>query len=340
VSEKKVVILPSGELYQHLFPKHVLAKLEEFSEVAFNLYEGDITEEQAIELLQDADGVITSWGSPMLTEKTFGACPRLKIIGHAAGSALEYAKNAIPSGVKVVNAASAIASSVAEYCLCITLASLRTIKMHDLEIKEEKDYSPSRREGTFAKNYGLFNKKVGLVGFGYVAREFTKLLKPFQVEITVYDPYISDSVLERFGVRRASSLVELFRDSKIISVHLPPKAELLIGRAEFAAMSDGGIFINSSNGLIFDPEALLSEIKSGRIFAAIDNIDSITRLSKKNPVPEMVEYQNLILTPHVAGPTIDQRYRLGLTITEEFERFFAQKPMLFEIKEAHLAHNA
>lgn len=340
MSEKKVVILPNGELYQHLFPKHVLAKLEDFSEVAFNPYEGDITEEQAIELLQDADGVITSWGSPMLTEKTFSVCPRLKIIGHAAGSALEYAKNAIPSGVKVVNAASAIASSVAEYCLCMTLASLRTIKMHDLEVKEEKDYSPSRRELTFAKNYGLFNKKVGLVGFGYVAREFVKLLAPFQVDISVYDPYISDFVLEQYGVRRVASLVDLFRESKVISVHLPSKAKLLIGAEEFAAMPDGAVFINSSNGLIFDPVALIAEVKTGRIFAATDNIDSIINLSETNSVPEMVEYPNLILTPHVAGPTIDQRYRLGMTIVEEFERFFAETPLLFEIDESNIARLA
>ena len=340
MSEKKVVILPNGELYQHLFPKHVLAKLEEFSEVAFNPYKGDITEEQAIELLQDADGVITSWGSPMLTKKTFKACPKLKIIGHAAGSALGYAENAVPNGVKVVNSASAIAISVAEYCLCMTLASLRTIKQHDLEVKEEKDYSLARREATFAKNYGLFNKKVGLVGFGYVAREFVKLLAPFQTEISVYDPYISDSLLKEYDVRREDNLLNLFKESKVISVHLPSKAKLLIGGKEFAAMPDGSVFINSSNGLIYDPVALLAEIKTGRIYAATDNMDSIINLSETNTVPEMVEYQNLILTPHVAGPTIDQRYRLGLTIVEELERFFREKPLLFEINEANMAHIA
>jgi len=323
-----------------LFPPHVLSKLKVFSQVILNPYENDITEEQAIKLLRDADAVITSWGSPLLTEKTFKSCPKLKIIGHAAGSAISYAHNAIPHGVKVVNAASAIAISVAEYCLCMTLACLRTIKLHDFDVKEEKGFSPSRREKAFSKNCGLFNKKVGLVGFGYVAREFVKLLSPFQVDISAYDPYISDSVFEQYGVSRVTSLIDLFKESKVISVHLPSKARLLIGEEEFAAMPDGAVFINSSNGLIFDPAALLTHVKKGRIFAAIDNIDSIINLSDVNVVPEMVGHPNLISTPHVAGPTIDQRYRLGLTIAEEFERFFNNQPLLFEINETNIAHLA
>lgn len=115
----------------------------------------------------------------------------------------------------------------------------------------------------------LYKTKIGIYGFGFIARRFVEILRPFEPEFYAFDPYVDDMPE---GVKKVDSLEELFSVSEIISLHagLTPETEGAITKEHLAMLPDGAIFINTARGAIVDEDALLEEIVSGRIRAGID----------------------------------------------------------------------
>ena len=194
----EVLMLVTGGLFDEVFRQETLEKLHSFAQVIVPAEKGIAWEA----CLPTAEGIITSWGSLNdITEEVLDRAPKLRIIAHGAGSARRCAEISIPRGITVVNAAGAIARSVAEYCLGMTIACLRRIPQHDQNVKECQSGQELRDRRAHSR--GLFLKKVGLVGFGYTAREFSKLLGVFDADISAFDPYVEDSIMDAFGVKRA-----------------------------------------------------------------------------------------------------------------------------------------
>ena len=327
-------MLVTGSLFEQVFRSETLEKLDSFAETIIPAEKGA----EWKEFLPTAQGIITSWGSlNEMTEEVLDQAPELKIIGHAAGSARTCAKLAIPRGIIVTNAAPAIARSVAEYCLGMTIACLRSFPQHDKNIKKSitrEELSDGRQH---IQTRGLFLKKVGLVGFGYTAREFAKLLKIFDADICAFDPYVDDEIMEKSGVKRAEDLKELLSNSDVVSLHIPGHARHLIGREEFKCLKDGAVFINSSGGAVYDPEAFTEEVKTGRFWAATETDPFGGMLPPDSPLRSLT---NLIITPHIAGPTIDARWMMGDLVVEELRRFFSGEEPLYPITQERVEHVA
>jgi len=333
-TKPEVLMLVTGELFAQVFRSETLAQLGTFAEVVAPAEK----DTPLAALLPTAQGVITSWGSSkQITEEFLDQALDLKIIAHAAGSARAAAQLALPRGITVVNGAPAIARSVAEYCLGMTIACLRRVLEHDRNMKAAttKEQRDTGRRGITGR--GIFGKRVGLVGFGYTAREYTKLLQPFEPEISAYDPYVDDAVLAEFGVTRAGDLKGLLADSEIVSLHVPGHVRHLIGRAEFKSLKDGAVFINSSGGPVFDPNAFAEEAATGRFWAATEADPFEGVLPEDSPIRRL---QNVIVTPHIAGPTLDARWMMGDLVVEELRRFFAGAPTRYAISPKRVEHVA
>jgi len=334
MKKPEVLMLVTGSLFEQVFRSETLEKLDSFAETIIPAEKGA----EWKEFLPTAQGIITSWGSlNEMTEEVLDQAPELKIIGHAAGSARTCAKLAIPRGIIVTNAAPAIARSVAEYCLGMTIACLRSFPQHDKNIKKSitrEELSDGRQH---IQTRGLFLKKVGLVGFGYTAREFAKLLKIFDADICAFDPYVDDEIMEKSGVKRAEDLKELLSNSDVVSLHIPGHARHLIGREEFKCLKDGAVFINSSGGAVYDPEAFTEEVKTGRFWAATETDPFGGMLPPDSPLRSLT---NLIITPHIAGPTIDARWMMGDLVVEELRRFFSGEAPLYPITRERVEHVA
>jgi phosphoglycerate dehydrogenase-like enzyme len=334
MKKPEVLMLVTGSLFEQVFRPETLEKLDSFAETIIPAEKGA----EWKEFLPTAEGIITSWGSlNEMTEEVLDQAPELKIIGHAAGSARTCAKLAIPRGIIVTNAAPAIARSVAEYCLGMTIACLRSFPQHDKNVKESRtreELSDGRRH---IQTRGLFLKKVGLVGFGYTAREFAKLLKIFNADICAFDPYVDDEIMEKSGVKRAEDLKELLSNSDVVSLHIPGHARHLIGKEEFRCLKDGAIFINSSGGAVYDPEAFTEEVKTGRFWAATETDPFGSIIPPDSPLRSLT---NVIITPHIAGPTIDARWMMGDLVVEELRRFFSGEKPLHSITRERVAYVA
>ncbi|MBS7642860.1 hydroxyacid dehydrogenase [Candidatus Bathyarchaeota archaeon] len=320
---KVLVTIPRG-LYRRVSRVDDEEKLRCFADVMFNPYDRNLTEDELAELIRGVDGCITSWGSPRFTEKVLANADRLKIIGHAAGSVKPYVTDEVfKRGIVVVNAASAIGVGVAEFTLAMILNCLRAIPQH-IEAMRRRDWR--YREERTVHTYDLRGKTIGLVGFGFVARELVKLLKPFNVRILVYDPYVSIDEVESYGVEK-TDLDKLLSMSDIVSLHAASTSETyhMIGEREFNLMKPNAILINTARGALVDEEALIKALRGRRIaWAALD-------VFEKEPLPEdspLYDLDNVFLTPHIAGLSDERISMLFGVVVEDFRRFFSgEKPL-------------
>jgi D-3-phosphoglycerate dehydrogenase len=146
--------------------------------------------------------------------------------------------------------------------------------------------------------YRLNGKVLGLIGFGKIAREFIKKIKPIGFHILVYDPYVSVETSKAYDVE-FMSLIEILKQSDFISLHVPLTQETkhLISKKELQIMKNTAYLINTSRGSIIDEEALYIALKEKWISGAALDVLSIEEINSLHP---LFKLENIILTPHVA----------------------------------------
>jgi len=301
-----VLVLPGGELLRSLLPDEVRGELAKFADARYNDLGRNLTQEELMERVADADACITSWGSPQFTPEVVAAAPRLKIIAHAAGTVKPYVTEAVfARGIIVTGGAPAIARYVGEMALALTLASLRRLIGYDRSLKDERGW----RSPEVGPPETLFEQRVGLIGFGVTGREFAAVLKPFRVELLCCDPHVEAGVIEAAG-GRAASLEEILSTCKVISVHAAslPSTKHLLDVEQLRMIQDGAVLVNTARGSVIDTAALVEELKTGRFSAALDVFDPEEPLPSDHALRDL---PNVILTPHVSGPVGGRRADLG-----------------------------
>jgi phosphoglycerate dehydrogenase-like enzyme len=176
---------------------------------------------------------------------------------------------------------------------------------------------------------GNSGKTVGIVGASHVGRFLMRLLAPFDLRRLVCDPYLPVSTARELGAELCP-LEELLRRSDVVTLHAPavPSTRHMIGKAELAAMRDGSLLINTARGAVVDHDALLTELRSGRLRAILD-------VTEPEPLPNgspLFDLPNVILTPHVAGSLGVEIHRLTDLVLAEIERFVGTDTLAHEVK--------
>lgn len=282
------------------------AALCSLGSVVFCLDVGALSEAEYGALWRDADAVLTGWGTRPPTPAMLGQSPRLRVISHTAGSVRWLPRQALECGIIVTTARAAIARTVAEYCLLSALTLLRR-------------RSPSET---------LYGKTVGLVGFGHVGRLFRELLRPFGCRVLVCDPALSEADAARFAVE-SGDLPVLLQIAKVISLHAPdiPATRGLIGAHELGLICDGAVLLNSARGRLVDTEALTASLQTGRFSAALD----VTEPEPLPPDHPLRILPNVLLTPHVAGPTDDDLPEMTRLALADLARVLGGQPPLYPV---------
>jgi len=332
----KVLVTVPKPLLEEISKPEDRARLERFAEVVYNDKDRNLTQEELREMIRGVDACITGWGSPRFTKEVLDNADKLKIIGHAAGSVKPYVTEEVfKRGVVVVNAADAIAISVAEFTLAMILNCLRRIPDF-IHAMKNKNWDFRKQHKFFT--YDLRGKCIGVVGFGRIARYLVDLLKPFEVEILVYDPHVPADTIHSFGCK-AVDLDTLLKESDVVTIHaaLTEETHHMIGERELRLMKRTAYLINTARGAVIDEKALLKALKEGWIAgAALD-------VFEKEPLPkesELYELENVYLTPHIAGPSDERRHSLFGVIVEEFERFFTGRSLRYKVEPETLKFRA
>jgi phosphoglycerate dehydrogenase-like enzyme len=206
----------------------------------------------------------------------------------------------IESGLLVTNWGGAISRVVAEWAVFHILSCLRRATYWTLAMHTEGAWKSPCTETA-----SLFGRRVGIHGFGMVARELVPLLQPFGTQISVFAPDVNAAVEKHWGVRAAPSLDALFRDNDII-VELAPLIPATINSVterHLRLIRPGGVFVNIGRGAVVEQEGLLRVAREGKVLFGID-VFVEEPLPAESPLRGL---RNVCLTPHLAGPTTDRR---------------------------------
>jgi phosphoglycerate dehydrogenase-like enzyme len=171
----------------------------------------------------------------------------------------------------------------------------------------------------------LFGRRVGIHGFGNVAREFIRLIAPFGTHVTVCAPDVDEATQAALGVARTQSLESLFAENDII-VELAPLIPETVGcvtERHLRLIRPGGVFVNVARGAVVDEAALARVAAEGRIQIGVD-VFTEEPLPASSPLRGL---RNVSLTPHLAGPTTDRRCDAGAFALANLRAFAAGRPL-------------
>jgi phosphoglycerate dehydrogenase-like enzyme len=325
--QPRILVLPRPSLYRRLFCDSTDARLRSLAKVDFNADERELSSVELASRIPDYDVVVTGWGSPRFTDAVLPNAKRLKLVVHSAGSIkFMFDEHALNRGFAISTVAVAMAPAVAEMNLLLVLMCLRGTHDLDRRMKAGEDWKAIKSTGSGTE---LIGNRVGVIGAGFVGREFIRLLKGLNVEVLVFDPYLPDATATELGVKKAPTLDELLVSSPIVCLHAPatPETRHMIGRRQLGLLRDGAIFINTARSWLTDEEALLAEFKSGRIRGAIDVFDA-EPLPADHPFRKL---DNVIVTPHVASATRNCHHRQGATSVDEIERFLKGESLRYAV---------
>jgi len=329
-----VFVLPSGKLQDQLFPPRVKEALAEFADASYHTARERPTSEQLAALLPGYAALITGWGAPRLTPELLDAARDLRVVAHAAGSVRfmlpEPPSELFGRGIRLTCATATMSRYVAELTLCLTIACLRRISRFREEMKGSDLWW-----GTYSEHNPdtLIEQRVGLVGLGMIAWEFIRLLEAFQCEVWAYSKHADPARAAAEGVKLVG-LDELLRNCRIICLFaaVRPDTIKMISRERLRLLADGSVIVNPARGALIDEEALIDELRSGRLWAGLDVTDP------EPPAPDspLRTLANVLLTPHVGGPVPSRYWDMAAFVVEDLRRFFAGEAMRGEVTEQRL----
>ncbi len=302
------------------FTEPVRKHLESVAEVTYNSTDHILKDIELKEALKGQDVLFTGWGQPLIKAEDTGDVKMIIHTGGTVGGIVDL--GVFDTDVKVLSGNQYYAESVAEGVIAYMLYALRKMEKYPYEFKAEHkwDWNP-RAEG-------LLDQTIGIISLGAISKRVIGLLKPYRAKIKVYSTRPNEQLSKEMGFTYAS-LDEIFKTCKVVSVHTAktPETFHMINDHHFKLLQDGAIFMNTSRGPVIDEEALIENLKENRFRAVLDVYD-------KEPLPDdspLYTLPNVIIFPHMAGPTYDRRAILTDFLINDMENFFTGKPIENEI---------
>ena len=240
-----------------------------------------------------------------------GAKGKLKVIGRAGiGVDNIDIQTAAKNGIKVVNAPTGATASVAELALLHMLALARQLPKADTTTKKGEWIKKQ------LKGKELFGKTLGLVGTGNIGKLLAKYVKVFSMNVIGYDPFISEEVMQKDGIKKIDELSKLMEMADFISLHIPHTHEThyIINEKMIAKMKPSAYLINCARGGVVDEKSLYNAIKNGELAGAGMDVFEQEPPSKDNP---LLTLDNVVVTPHIGANTKEGQLRAGLITAEQ-----------------------
>ena len=315
-----MAVMSPPELFLQLLSGDAMGRLHDLADLRGPVFQ-DFSSAEARATLAEAEVLITGWGCPPLVSQDLDAAPNLTAVIHAGG-VIGDRFPPVPAGrsIQASNAGAANAVPVAEYTLAMILLANKQAFDAVRLYRSRRDFIDREREFPTAGNY---RKTVGLVGASRIGKLVARLLRPFQLDVMAYDPYLGADEAHALGVNRVS-LETLMSGSDIVSVHVPvtPETTGMIGAPELALMRPGATLINTARGEILDQDALEKELLTGRINAILD----VAVPDVLPPAHPFYDLPNVLLTPHIAGSMGTELWRMGEHVVSELERYVSGQP--------------
>ncbi|MGB0663278.1 MAG: phosphoglycerate dehydrogenase [Pontibacterium sp.] len=276
---------------------------------------GSIPEKELIEKVKDVH-FIGIRSRTQLNENVFEAAKKLVAVGcFCIGTNQVDLDAATRRGVAVFNAPYSNTRSVAELVLAEAIILLRGVA--------EKNAKAHRGEWqkSAVNSYEIRGKKLGIVGYGSIGSQLSVLAEGLGMEVYFYD------VVTKLPLGNASqvgSLEELLGMADVVSLHVPETGATkdLMGAEQFAQMKPGSVFLNAARGTVVDIDALCDVLRDGKLLgAAVDVFPVEPRTNNDEFISPLREFDNVILTPHVGGSTMEAQENIGFEVAEKLAKY-------------------
>ncbi|MHA2352833.1 MAG: hydroxyacid dehydrogenase [Candidatus Thorarchaeota archaeon] len=238
-----------------------------------------------------------------ITREVIEAADDLKLVVRA-GVGLDNVDQeaAKEKGVEVQNTPEAPTVSVAEMVFAMMFAMARNVTQADSSMKDER-WEKKKLAGT-----ELWNKTLGIIGFGRIGCEVAERAKAFDMRVCAFDVLEIEQKCMELGTEKTEFL-DLIKRSDYITVHVPlvPQTKGMFGEKEFALMKKTAFLVNTARGGVVDEKALLKALNDGEIAGAALDV-----FEKEPPLDwELVKHPRLVATPHLASSTKEAQVRVG-----------------------------
>jgi D-3-phosphoglycerate dehydrogenase / 2-oxoglutarate reductase len=268
-----------------------------------------LSREQLLKSIGDYDAIIVR-SVTKINEEFYQSATKLKVVGRA-GNGVDNIEmeGATKRGIIVVNTPESNIVSAAEHTIGLLLASSRNIPLAHSRL-EKRVWDRAGLKGV-----ELLDKTVGIVGLGRIGSLVATRLKSFGMHVIAYDPYISDARFKKFGVEKREKLEDLVKEADFITVHTPKTEETMgmIGKEEFKIAKKGVRVVNCARGGIIDEQALAEALKEKIVAGA--GIDVL--VDEPNPTSPLLDFDNVVLTPHIGADTVEAQDNVGMTVAQE-----------------------
>lgn len=288
-------------------------KLGEVDEYAFS------SPEEVPDRVKDADVIIVN--KVPVNEQTIGCAKHLKLVCVTATGTNNLDKDYLAQqNIAWRNVAGYSTESVAQHTFAMLFYLLEHLRYYD-DYVQDKHYLNDTMFTHFDRRFRQINGMTwGIIGLGAIGRRVADIAKLFGANIIYY----SASGAAPQEDYQQVDFDTLLTDSDIISIHAPlnEHTENLINSEALQKMKSTAILLNVGRGPIIDEAALTNALKQKKIAAAGLDVLTVEPMAKNSPLVEILDYDNLLITPHIAWASIEARTRLMQIIEGQIREFF------------------
>ncbi len=310
-----------------VYSNEVLGKLKEL----FDDFDGVVYVKDMIkaspEKFKDTEFIFSTWGIEDFTKEEIETyLPNLKCLFHAAGSVQRFARPFLNCGVRIFSAWAANAIPVAEYTVAQIILANKGI-LSTAQVLSERKFDEA--DALFRNYIGNYKSKIGIIGAGMIGKKVIELLKAYDVEVFVYDPFLPDDIAEYLGVKKVS-LETLFSECNVISNHLADneKTKGMFNYNLFSKMVPYSSFINTGRGAQVVQDDLI------KLLNERPDVTAFLDVTFPEPLPddsELYNVKNCYLTPHIAGSSGNEFWRLSEYMIEQYDHYINDEPCEYEV---------
>lgn len=326
------VFIGTKEAINNAFNKNTQSKLKNRLDFLPGFYSEESLKVETDPRLKKVEFIFSTWGMAKLCEDEITEIfPDLKAVFYAAGTVRYFAKPFLKNGVKVFSAWGANAVPVAEVTVSEIILANKGF-FHTLHNGNSPEWN---EHGNGAPHPGNFNTDVGIIGAGMIGSLVIEKLKELNLNIKVFDKFMTCEKANKLGVEIVDDITEIFEKCHIISNHLANNSETvnIIDKNCFDKMESNAVFINTGRGQQVVEKDLINALKEKPSRVAVLDV-TYPEPPEKNS--ELYTMKNVFLSPHLAGSTGNEVARMGEYMYNEFEAFINGKPTKYEVSEKML----
>ena len=294
-----------------------LKELEGRYEIVLPKEKSHFSKEEVLELISDVEVFIPAFN--FYTDKEImDRGTRLELIAnYGVGYNNIDVDYATKKGIVVTNIPNSVTEPTAEFAFGLLLATARRIAYYDRKIRTP--------EGVSWGMYGeaglpVFGKTLGIIGMGRIGQALARRAVASGMKIIYHNRHRLDEAVEKLYDAAYVSFETLLKEADFVSLNAPstPETIHLIGERELNMMKPTAVFINTARGNMVDEKALAKALKEGKIWGAgLDVFEN-----EPHVLPELLELDNVVLTPHAASKTLEYRHNMAVEMVRNIIGFY------------------